>query len=269
MDSFDDQRPHSGVSSHSRSAQELRRVRPITCRLLLIDDLRLRRSAHRFTGRHPEDARRADAGPAEPSQASYQRRRLIRRPWRTWHSVHSPDDRRRGNRARGPVGVLPAAPAGRGDGAADDRAVRPERPVLQPLVHRPRAADLRSTDSPDILSLPGWPTSPSPPDPRPSAWHTPVLLLAAHWRSTGGRSDRRPRDPRPTGGGGADPHRRRCRRPARDLRGPPRSARRSTRTVVLGRRDEITLQLLLRHRRAGVGAVWARPGRCRPGRPHG
>src|SRR3712207_3605934 len=48
--------------------------------------------------------------------------------------------RRRGDPAGGPAGVVPATPAGCGDGAADDRAVQPERAVLQPLAGRPRPA---------------------------------------------------------------------------------------------------------------------------------
>ena len=50
------------------------RVRPTTCLISLIDDLRLCSSARRFAGLHPEDARRADAGAAQPRQASYQQR---------------------------------------------------------------------------------------------------------------------------------------------------------------------------------------------------
>ncbi len=176
-----------------------------------------------------------------------------------------------GDPARGPVGVVPAAPAGRRQGTQDDRAVQPERPLFLRLAERQGpAGDLGRADQARHLGMAGRARR-ARRDARArhgahaAARDAPVLPLAGHWRRTGEGSDRGHRDREFARQAGPDPHRPGGRRTDEDVRGAPREARgvqpqRVRRPTRRGRPAAAA-----GHRRAGVGAV--RPGadRRRPG----
>src|SRR3712207_2205875 len=107
---------------------------PVTHPPRLTRDLRSCRSEQRCWVPLPHDAGRAGAGPTEPSQASHQRKRVRSRPAGTAVPTRRPC--RSVDPARGRADVLPAAPALRRGGAADDRAVRAQ-PSAPPAAGGP------------------------------------------------------------------------------------------------------------------------------------
>ena len=93
-----------------------------------------------------------------------------------------------GDPAGGPAGVVPAAPAGRGDGTADDRSLQPVRAGLRPLAGPPRpAADAGRADPARHLGVAGRARRDARALHRghPAARDAPVLPLASHRRRTG------------------------------------------------------------------------------------
>ena len=124
-----------GRSSSTRRADPARvpgaRTRPMTHPLSLMRHLRLHRSEQRSRIPRPEDAGRADAGPAEPRQASDQRGRLILAPQRARRSDSCPDaehvaaglPRRSAGGQRVSAQALTAVP-----GSTASPAVRRQRP---------------------------------------------------------------------------------------------------------------------------------------------
>src|ERR671920_858781 len=107
------------------------RTRPTTHLPMLISDLRLCRSEQRIRVSLPEDAGRTHAGPTEPGQASYQRGRMIRRSTPGSTALTRQTTHVLQGIWRSPPVALPGG-WGRSRSTADDRALQPKRPMLQP-----------------------------------------------------------------------------------------------------------------------------------------